>query len=68
MTSEFFWDQYHAAIKERIAKHTKHIAQGKAENYEQYRKYTGMIAGLEESLTELKDCLKKAGVENDENS
>ncbi len=67
--SEFFWDEYNAVIKERIAKHTEYLAQGKATNYERYKEVAGMIAGLKESLTELKDCLKKAGVEdNDENS
>lgn len=63
--SEFFWDEYRAAIKVRIAKYTLYVAEGKAANYEQYKQYAGMIAGLEESLVELKNCLKKTGVEDE---
>ena len=64
--SEFFWDQYKRAIKSRIKKHAEYLSTGKADSYERYKEVAGTIAGLKESLLLLNDCLKKAGMEDED--
>lgn len=63
--SEFFWDEYTAVIRDRIKKHSDYLSSGSAETYERYKEVAGKISGLKEALVELKDCLKKAGVEDE---
>ena len=64
--SDFLWDRYHRSLQSRIKKHTEYLSSGKADSYERYKEVTGIIAGLKEALAELKDCLKKAGLEDED--
>lgn len=64
--SEHLWDFYRRKLNERITTHAAFLAAGKCTSYEQYKEVTGKIAGLKEALAELKETIRKVGLDNEQ--
>jgi len=51
-------NKYKSRVIERINLHKQYLSDGKCKSYDEYKKYCGMIKGLNESLDAMDESIK----------